>query len=111
MNNPDMSSLYREIQKIINLLKNYKIEWGSTYEGKCYAIQIPTYDHEATMNENLTYAETALTTQLYYHATNEKWICVCTLPPHQHTEPNHLCTPHFTKLPQEHTGTHNPNKN
>jgi len=87
MNNPDMSSLYRETQKIINLLKNHEIKWGSAYDGKCYTIQIPPYDYRTTRDENLALAETAITTQLYHHSIDEKWVCVCTLPPHQHTRP------------------------
>jgi hypothetical protein len=61
-----MVNRQQETQKILNLLRTEKIEWGSKYEEEGYTIYIPIYDNTATLEDNLQYAGEEINAQIYH---------------------------------------------
>jgi hypothetical protein len=53
-----------ETQKIITLLKDEQIDWGQPYEGKGYIVQIPEFDEDDFLEDNLASAEVDIMLQL-----------------------------------------------
>ena len=61
-----MINRLQETQRILSLLKNEEIEWGSKYEEQGYTIYIPIYDNTATLEDNLQYAGEEINAQIYH---------------------------------------------